>query len=62
MGKTNMNDQSKMMTKTIFCHLPRADDKTHPSVMINGSQTDKRTCDFLNMTHYHIKTDSYCVW
>ena len=56
-----MNDESKMMTKTIFCHLPRADDKTHPSVMINGSQTDKQTYDLLSMTHDHIKADSYCV-
>jgi hypothetical protein len=55
-----MKDESKIMTKTIFCDLPRDDDKTHPSVM-NGSQTDIQTCDLLNMTHYYIKTDTYCV-
>jgi hypothetical protein len=38
MGKIDMNDEFKMMNKTIFCHLPRGDDKTHPSVMVNGSQ------------------------
>lgn len=61
MGKMNVNDESKMMTKAIFCHLPRADDKIQPSVMINGSQTDIQNCDLLNMTHYYIKTDGYFV-